>query len=241
MTSPELAKFLNAGHNVSTPTPFPKTVTEEQELYARGFEDALKTVKSKLSDVPQPVALVSVKREVDHDNDDAGSSVSSSSSSALSTGASPLSPINMEVQESAKLERKRARNREAAARCRKRKLERISNLDERVNELKEENADLASVVKRLRASVCQLKQEVMDHVPTAARSTWWRKSRARWHIEVGEAQDACLPCPHHCGYTVSVPCIGLRGSEGSRRTHLLSPNKLFCQALQPDNSSRRPK
>ena len=164
MTSPELAKFLSAGHSVSTPTPFPKTVTEEQELYARGFEDALKTVKSKLSGVPQPVALVSVKREVDHDNDDAGSSVSSSSSSALSTGASPLSPINMEVQESAKLERKRARNREAAARCRKRKLERISNLDERVNELKEENADLASVVKRLRASVCQLKQEVMDHV-----------------------------------------------------------------------------
>merc|ERR1712226_1198113 len=121
MTSPELAKFLSAGHNVSTPTPFPKTVTEEQELYARGFEDALKTVKSKLNSVPQPVALVSVKEEFDHD-DDAGSSVSSSSSSAVS-GVSPLSPINMEVQESAKLERKRARNREAAARCRKRKLE----------------------------------------------------------------------------------------------------------------------
>merc|ERR1711941_78887 len=50
-----------------------------------------------------------------------------------------------------------------------------------------------------------------------------------------------MGCPHHCGYTVSVPCIGLRRSEGSRRTHLLSPNKLFCQALQPDNSSRRPK
>jgi len=163
MTSPELAKFLNAGHNVSTPTPFPKTVTEEQELYARGFEDALMTVKSKLSSVPQPVALVSVKKEFDHD-DDARSSVSSSSSASAVSGVSPLSPINMEVQESAKLERKRARNREAAARCRKRKLERISNLDERVNDLKEENADLASVVKRLRASVCQLKQEVMEHV-----------------------------------------------------------------------------
>ena len=177
MTSPELAKFLSAGHNVSTPTPFPKTVTEEQELYARGFEDALRTVKSvktlesvksKLSGVPQPVALVSVKQEfvaAPEQDDDAGSSVSSSSSGAVSSGiAAPLSPINMEVQESAKLERKRARNREAAARCRKRKLERISNLDERVNELKEENADLASVVKRLRASVCQLKQEVMEHV-----------------------------------------------------------------------------
>jgi len=178
MTSPELAKFLSAGHNVSTPTPFPRTVTEEQELYARGFEDALKTVKSvksKLNSapqpaaqvtVPQPVALVSVKKEfaaAAEQDDDAGSCVSSSSSSAVS-GVAPLSPINMEVQESAKLERKRARNREAAARCRKRKLERISNLDERVNELKEENADLASVVKRLRASVCQLKQEVMEHV-----------------------------------------------------------------------------
>merc|ERR1712061_3840 len=75
MTSPDLAKFLSAGHNVSTPTPFPRTVTEEQELYARGFEDALKTVKSvksKLNSapqpaaqvtVPQPVALVSVKKE----------------------------------------------------------------------------------------------------------------------------------------------------------------------------------
>merc|ERR1712117_68692 len=73
---------------------------------------------------------------------------------------------------------------------------------------------------------------------TAARSTWWQKSRVRWHIEGGEAQDACLPCPHHCGYTVSVPCIGLRRSEGSRRTHLLSPNKLFCQAPQRTYNAR---
>merc|ERR1719510_2790677 len=64
MTSPELAKFLSAGHNVSTPTPFPRTVTEEQELYARGFEDALKTVKSKLNSVPQPVVQVSVPQPV---------------------------------------------------------------------------------------------------------------------------------------------------------------------------------
>ena len=62
------------------------------------------------------------------------------------------------------VERKRARNRVAASKCRKKKLERISQLDERVAQLKGENADLAAVVKRLKESVCSLKQEVIEHV-----------------------------------------------------------------------------
>ena len=52
----------------------------------------------------------------------------------------------MESQEKIKLERKRLRNRQAAAKCRKRKLERISLLDDRVAQLKTENTDLAAVV-----------------------------------------------------------------------------------------------
>merc|ERR1711997_1420375 len=47
-----------------------------------------------------------------------------------------ISPIDMESQEIIKLERKRLRNRLAASKCRKRKLERISNLDEKVSDLK---------------------------------------------------------------------------------------------------------
>merc|ERR1712244_153266 len=82
--------------------------------------------------------------------------------SLLSPGGSGVSPIDMETQEKIKLERKRLRTRQAAAKCRKRKLERISQLDERVAQLKTENTDLAAVVKKMKSSVATLKQEVMD-------------------------------------------------------------------------------
>merc|ERR1711972_61566 len=75
-----------------------------------------------------------------------------------------ISPIDMESQEIIKLERKRLRNRLAASKCRKRKLERISNLDEKVSDLKEENSELMGIVKKLKESICNLKQEVMEHV-----------------------------------------------------------------------------
>merc|ERR1711872_873080 len=64
-----------------------------------------------------------------------------------------MSPIDMETQEKIKLDRKRQRNRLAASKCRKRKLERISQLDDRVSALKNENADLAAVVKKMKAGV----------------------------------------------------------------------------------------
>merc|ERR1711976_881414 len=62
-----------------------------------------------------------------------------------------------------KLERKRMRNRLAASKCRKRKLERISQLELKVKDLKGENSELYNVVKKLKQSVANLKQEVIDH------------------------------------------------------------------------------
>lgn len=76
----------------------------------------------------------------------------------------PISPINMESQEVIKLERKRARNRVAARKCRTRKLERISRLEDRVNELKSQNSDLTGTANSLRDQVCRLKQQIMEHV-----------------------------------------------------------------------------
>lgn len=84
-------------------------------------------------------------------------------------GTPPLSPIDMENQEKIKLERKRLRNRIAASKCRKRKLERISKLEDKVNGLKAENAELQSVVNRMRDQVCALKQEVMEHVQSGCQ------------------------------------------------------------------------
>ncbi|XP_049588209.1 transcription factor Jun [Syngnathus scovelli] len=76
----------------------------------------------------------------------------------------PLSPIDMENQERIKAERKRQRNRIAASKCRKRKLERISRLEDKVKNLKSQNSELASTANILREQVAQLKQKVMNHV-----------------------------------------------------------------------------
>ncbi|XP_051554868.1 transcription factor JunD-like [Myxocyprinus asiaticus] len=76
----------------------------------------------------------------------------------------PLSPIDMDTQERIKAERKKLRNRIAASKCRKRKLERISRLEDKVKSLKTQNTELASTASVLREQVAQLKQRVMNHV-----------------------------------------------------------------------------
>ena len=76
----------------------------------------------------------------------------------------PLSPIDMDNQERIKAERKKLRNRIAASKCRKRKLERISRLEDKVKNLKTQNTELSSTATALREQVAQLKQKVMNHV-----------------------------------------------------------------------------
>lgn len=81
----------------------------------------------------------------------------------------PLSPINMESQEKIKLERKRARNRVAARKCRTRKLERISRLEDRISDLKGQNNDLATTAINLRDQVTKLKQNIVEHVKSGCQ------------------------------------------------------------------------
>ena len=76
----------------------------------------------------------------------------------------PISPIDMNMQEQIKVERKRERNRLAARKYRTRKLERISRLEERVAQLKGENSNLQDTANSLREQLCQLKKQIMDHV-----------------------------------------------------------------------------
>jgi len=227
LTSPELEKFLSQNPSLATPTPsgfFPKSVTEEQMMYAKGFEEALEKMRRgdeesfnpvcdtrtvtaantlvTLSSgqvggdqhhtslhlplsLPNPIPNNPLSRpnsgasgsydsdtyqlpegsiKIKDEPEDGSLDGEDDEESLLSPGASGVSPIDMETQEKIKLERKRLRNRQAAAKCRKRKLERISQLDERVAQLKTENTDLAAVVKKMKSSVASLKQEVMDHV-----------------------------------------------------------------------------
>jgi len=270
LTSPQLAEFLTRNPSLATPTPsggyqFPTTVTAEQELYVRGFEEALKNkhataqqqtvtstsaigsntpaqilaiekataaykqqqaflpptttsipvtvqqqiLPSTIAPGPVPTIAISSAASTVSEQSSTNSRPSSSASGSYDDSASDylpttvvvkqepdqdgssnsytstvtstrgrgrarknssnvrgvgISPIDMESQEVIKLERKRLRNRLAASKCRKRKLERISNLDEKVSDLKEENGELMGIVKRLKESICNLKQEVMEHV-----------------------------------------------------------------------------
>jgi len=75
-----------------------------------------------------------------------------------------MNPIDLSVQEHIKHQRKKLRNRLAAQRCRKRKIEREDTLKAKVKELKQKNADLTSLSRDLRMQVCELKQQVMQHL-----------------------------------------------------------------------------
>lgn len=218
LASPELERLIIAQNGLvtTTPTPtqllFPKSVTEEQEAYARGFVDALAELHQKETSqdsmevsnnefVPQTEAtLTTMVIPSSHSFTTTttlpGSvlPVSQASTMSQSRTQSPaihvvnnpspgpiafkeepqtvpclsdspcMSPINMETQEVIKLDRKRARNRVAARKCRMRKLERIGRLEERVNELKDQNTELTQTASSLREQVCKLKQQIMEHV-----------------------------------------------------------------------------
>lgn len=248
--SPELEKLIMGyGGMLTTPTPTQlfkgtQAVTEQQELYARGFMEALQ----KLHDQQDPNAQTAVVNALSSNAaaqnalnlsfasaaaaaasgiNSTTSTVASSTPSMLATGTStistqalplmsfsgatqvfpdfqrpaiptssygqplsvqippqqprldnvklenesqvvpgtpPLPPIDLALQETVKNERKKQRNRVAASKCRKRKLEKEADLEVKVSELKNINTKLHSEVNELRKQVCQLKLQVMDHV-----------------------------------------------------------------------------
>lgn len=263
LASPELEKIIiqhNNGLVTTTPTPttqilFPKSVTEEQEAYARGFVDALEKLQngdegessdssnskegqftsgqskaatdvtytmlqnasSRLLTVQNGTAPVSVSSNynfttvtslpdslLNNSDEDARASNASFVPSTVtahspltinsqddvprisspymipnnrvlnfkeepqtvpSIGSTPpMSPINMDDQEQQKVDRKRARNRVAARKCRYRKLERISRLEDRVTELKNQNSQLSSDATALKEQVLRLKKHILEHV-----------------------------------------------------------------------------
>jgi len=128
---------------------------------------------------------ISVKDEPSHSADHTVPSGSSQvspapSSSRMSDNSGPGSPgsvmdndgdmgLNLGDQDGMKLERKRARNRIAARKCRTRKLERISRLEEKVADLKNRNNDLLQHATSLNEQVVQLKQQIMDHMKTGCQ------------------------------------------------------------------------
>jgi len=179
LVSPELDKYLSQSPQIgsSFPTPtaqilFPKQVSQEEEKQARELFDALDAIRKR-----SPSNSVSIKSESDMESSESSSFTQNQEyfdqhpalrddyeSYPKRDYAESLSPINMESQEKIKLERKRFRNRVAASKCRRKKLERIAHLEGKVACLKQENTELSQTITRLREQVCMLKEQVMKHV-----------------------------------------------------------------------------
>ena len=166
----------------------PPTSTIPGAMSAGTLPAALSVPSSSSSSAPSTSAglRVNVKDEPSHSADHTVPSGSSQvspapSSSRLTDSPGPGSPgsvnmdndadlsLNMGDQEGMKLERKRARNRIAARKCRTRKLERISRLEEKVADLKNRNNDLLQHATSLNEQVVQLKQQIMDHMKTGCQ------------------------------------------------------------------------
>lgn len=183
--SPELENFILNADTLQTPgqmlqTPstsavFPPKITLEQENYAKGFEDALNKIKTQqegtvlpIQTLPKPTPSMS-GGGINYSESDSSNLIVQQIKEEPQQPPSPpqpqdhLNPIDMESQERIKLERKRQRNRVAASKCRKRKLERISKLEDRVKILKVENHELGAVLVNLKQHVFDLKQQVVEH------------------------------------------------------------------------------
>lgn len=73
------------------------------------------------------------------------------------------SPINIVTQRARKLAMKRERNRVAAQRCRKKKLEKIAGLEQKVKMSKKEIEEVKLEIHRLKNDVSSLKYRIKNH------------------------------------------------------------------------------
>lgn len=203
LVSPELEKIIINSAALPTPTPssilYPTKATTEQEQFAKGFDEALlsmrekdninkmnnnnnnnKSINNNASTTIAAISAISTATTTTHNTMSGGDITYTDLDTypgvikeepQIVPQSSPVSPIDMENQERIKLERKRLRNRVAASKCRKRKLERISKLEDKVKDLKTQNNELHSIVFNLKQHVIQLKQQVVDHANSGCTIT----------------------------------------------------------------------
>jgi hypothetical protein len=76
---------------------------------------------------------------------------------------------DMHTQEQMKIERKKARNRIAASKCRSRRLQREADLESKVRILKDHNKELNSEVNGLKDQISNLRKALMQHVKTGCQ------------------------------------------------------------------------
>lgn len=155
LSTPELDK-LAMKTDFGLPTPslntFLRTDEEEDDKnkLAQNWANATKLQNIKTEEVDE-IKFLPTSRNIESDKIDVVE---------LNISQNGMEPIDMDDQERIKLERKRYRNRIAASKCRQRKLERISKLQERVDRYKNKNKEL----NRLACVVANICNRLSGHI-----------------------------------------------------------------------------
>jgi len=82
----------------------------------------------------------------------------------------PIVPVDLEKQEEEKTERKRERNRIAATKCRKRKIQRINVLEDEVKMLNEKLSEQVNTKRKLRIEIDELRNRIRAHVKQGCKN-----------------------------------------------------------------------
>lgn len=86
------------------------------------------------------------------------------------TPSLPIVPVDLEKQEEEKTERKRERNRIAATKCRKRKIERINILEDEVKLLNEKLSEQVNTKRKLQIEIDELRNRIRAHVKQGCKN-----------------------------------------------------------------------
>lgn len=106
---------------------------------------------------------LSKRRDTDNSLASTGDSSSNLDSSNPNNNSTSFSPINLDSQETMKLEKKRERNREAARKCRTRKLEKIATLELQVQKLIDTNNQERAKTNALNEEILNLRKKLEAH------------------------------------------------------------------------------
>jgi len=100
--------------------------------------------------------------------------------------------FSLDTNEALKVERKRARNRVAASKCRMRKIEKIQTLDHQTSELKSENDELAGLAAKLKEQVYKLQQELQWHINNGCQVSERASKAAELIAETGKSSSSSV-------------------------------------------------
>lgn len=144
--------------------------------YDPGTNRLIPMLDHQRQDTNSPYQISSRNRSISSSMNDNDSSNSTAPSSPLSTHQHrnrlkdelqhvPSGGSNTEgaPKDIVRKEKKRERNRQAAQKCRTRKLTRIAELQKRVNELQGKNKDLTGIAGALQFDIVRLEKQLHDH------------------------------------------------------------------------------